>query len=171
MCNINATSHYKTPHHTMSHTIIVPKLRNKLSIIYIVHSRHNSKYIIIRMDVFCNMLFRCCCSMEYTTRVDETHKMKRYLIHQLGRQRNILSGVIKSVHKISYDEQSKVDEIPKLLMLHSSLMEDYKNNYFVHENLDLFTSDNNNGTQYKYTRKIMPKIVVVGEPKTPNMNT
>lgn len=109
--------------------------------------------------------------MEYTTRVDETHKMKRYLIHQLGRQRNILSGVIKSVHKISYDEQSKVDEIPKLLMLHSSLMEDYKNNYFVHENLDLFTSDNNNGTQYKYTRKIMPKIVVVGEPKTPNMNT
>lgn len=122
------------------------------------------------MENVCDMLFRCFCSVEYTTRINETHKMKRYLIHQLGRQRNIMSGLIKSVQQIAYDEGNKNMEIRKLTMLHSSLMDDYKNNYFVNETLDLCTSDDNNDTQYKYTRKMKPKLVIVGEPKTPNMN-
>lgn len=117
------------------------------------------------MDVFCNMLFRCCCSMEYKSRVDETDKLKRYFINKIERQQYIITNMLQTIEGMAYNDSDSINNIRNLILLQTSSISKSGDNLSSVDNLHVITTNDTNDLYNKCSNKVIPEFSIVGESK------
>lgn len=115
------------------------------------------------MDI-CKIMYDCCCK-KFTISYYNEHKekMTRFMVYQLGRQRNIMAGLIKLTMEKNDNLISDDYYATKLKILHKSMVSQYMNTLFINDGI-FYEADSCSERVLKPTR-VHPKLVVVQSSK------
>jgi hypothetical protein len=121
------------------------------------------------MDI-CKIMYDCFCK-KFTTSYykEQNEKMTRFMVYQLGRQRNIMAGLIKLTMEKNDNVISDDCYSTKLKILYESLVSQYMNNLFIDDSI-IYEADSCSVRVIK-PKRVHPKLVVVQSSNKHNNNT